>query len=414
MTGAANPRESDDFRQALDSCVSCGSCQSVCPVYKVSRQEELVARGKLMLLKGYEKGFLKADSQLLEIISRCLLCGRCTDNCTNKVRAMEALREARARLARETGLPFVKRLMIEQVIPKSERLDKLVRLGYLGHPLFKGLLSAQSGLNLSLPGTEGLEKLPRAAGHSYLSLAPRVVQGPKGAPKVAFFVGCMANYLRPELAEKAVALLSRRFTVFIPPDQGCCGLPAVSAGLTLSARELVAGNLEALNRGEPDLIITTCGSCAFALAREIPRLAPETDRKSASLLSAKVREISQVLAEEPGLVQGLARPKGPVAVHDPCHLKLGLSVSEEPREMLKAAGAELVPMQGQDECCGGGGLLPANEPDLAGRIFAPRKEAFAKSGASVLATSCSGCFAQWRRGLDQGTPVVHPLELLTL
>jgi glycolate oxidase iron-sulfur subunit len=224
----------------------------------------------------------------------------------------------------------------------------------------------------------------------------------------------MANYLRPELAEKAVSLLSRRFTVLIPPEQGCCGLPAVSAGLNSSAENLAAKNLSAFSLGEPDLIITTCGSCAFALAMEMPRLVLEPDREKAFLLAAKVREISQVLAEEPGLVQGLARPGEPVAVHDPCHLKLGLSVSEEPRQMLKTAGAELVPMQGQDECCGGGGLLPANEPDLANRIFNPRKEAFAQSGALVLATSCSGCFAQWRRGLLPENPVVHPLELLNI
>jgi glycolate oxidase iron-sulfur subunit len=65
-----------------------------------------------------------------------------------------------------------------------------------------------------------------------------------------------------------------------------------------------------------------------------------------------------------------------------------------------------------DACCGGGGLLPLNQRNLSEKIFQPRAEDLEKSGALALATSCSGCFTQWRRFTQEGIKVVHPVELL--
>lgn len=397
--------------EAANTCAQCGACMSVCPVYRVGRREDMVARGKLRLLKGLDEGLLKADRQLQKTLGRCLLCGRCSANCPNFTPAREGVQAGRAALASQTGVTFSKRLVLAEALPQPSRLDKAAKAGYWA----QRALPFDSGLLHRLTGLQGLERLPRLAKRPFLEDAPAEVAGPKGAPRAAFFVGCVANYMRPELARQAVALLAKRFNVVIPPEQGCCGLPAIAAGLSQSARRLAKRHLAVLRAARVDLIVTACGSCAHTLAHEMPVLLGQAE--SASRLAGRVREISQVLAEDEALLRGLtAAPglSGPVAVHDPCHLKIGMGVSEEPRKILQKAGVELAAMSGADQCCGGGGLFAVNEPQLSDAIFEPRAQGFEASGARILATSCSGCAIQWRRGLAPNIPVIHPIELLNV
>jgi glycolate oxidase iron-sulfur subunit len=406
--GQARPPEQIAL-EAADACAQCGACMAVCPVYRIGRKENMVARGKLRLLKGLAEGLIPADRQLLKILGRCLLCGRCSFNCPNFTPAKEGLQAGRSVLAAGAGVPFSKKLMLSHALPQPRRMNTAAKAGYWA----QAAIPSDSGLLHRLTGLQGLERLPRLARQAFLEKAPSEIAGPKGAPRVAFFAGCVANYMRPELAERAVALLAKRFNVVIPPGQGCCGLPAIAAGLSDSARQLAKRHLALLGAAKADLIVTACGSCAHTLSHELPQLLGQAG--SAMRLGSKVREISQVLAEEEQLLKSLqpgAGLSGPVAVHDPCHLKIGMGVSEEPRKVLQKAGVELAAMNGADQCCGGGGLFAVNEPELSDAIFQPRAQGFAASGAEILATSCSGCAIQWRRGLAPNIPVIHPIELL--
>jgi glycolate oxidase iron-sulfur subunit len=300
---------------------------------------------------------------------------------------------------------------VEGVLAHPRRLERLARTGALLQTAalaLAQLVPAESGLRLRLPGLEALAGLPALSPRSFLSQAPAEVAGPAGSPRLGLFLGCVTNYMRPELAAKAVRLLSRRATVVIPP-QGCCGLPALGAGLAETAGGLARAFVEGFAQAKVDKVVTLCGSCAWSLAREAPAL---VDSAPARRLAQDVLDISQVLAEWPGLEADPALTSLAVAVHDPCHLRGGLGVHEETRAMLKAAGVEMAPLAKPDSCCGGGGLFCLDEPGLSRAIFARRAADFQASGATALATSCSGCFMQWQRGLGPGVRVVHPLELL--
>ena len=45
--------------QQVARCSRCGICQSVCPLYEITRNESDVARGKLMLLDGLMRSFFE-------------------------------------------------------------------------------------------------------------------------------------------------------------------------------------------------------------------------------------------------------------------------------------------------------------------------------------------------------------------
>jgi glycolate oxidase iron-sulfur subunit len=403
VTGPHDPKQ--QARRQAEACIRCGACMTVCPVYRAGRREELSTRGKLAIIRAMEKGDLRADRELVRSLGSCLLCGRCTSSCPSSVQGAEGIQAARAALATEVGAPLFKRLVLQFILPEPGRMDLAVQAGRVA---LKGV-PASSGLNLRLSRLEKLHKIPQPSNQPFLGGAPLEVPGPKGAESVGLFVGCVGNYLRPALMEKAVRLLSERFTVLIPQDQGCCGLPAVGAGLDGAAEKLARRNLSLFASLGADHIVTTCSSCLHAMVHDWPRLHEATWVKR--LVSTAV-EISQVLAGEPEQLKDRALSKELVAVHDPCHLSSGMGITSEPRRMLQVAGVNLVEMEGPDQCCGGGGLFSLNEPELSREIFAPREEAFLKSGARVLATSCSGCWLQWLQGLREGVNVVHPVELI--
>ncbi len=373
----------DEIIQAVEACSSCGACQAVCPVYRATRREETSARAKLRVAGALAKDQLQADAAVKQLLSACLLCGRCTQACPNQVDARKAQEQARVLAGRS-----IQRKIVDAAFSKPERLDALMKA-------LRMALPGESGLLLRLAELEGLNQLPKPAKRPFLHQTPEIIQGPANAPRVAFFVGCLANYLRPELAQKAVDMLARRYTVVVPPDQGCCGLMARSAGAQDTVATLNRRNQDALLRTEADMVVTACSSCAYALQ---------------DLSLPPVREICQVLSEEPGGLASAVREA--VLLHTPCHQAIGLGGAENPRQMLKAAGVTMVDAPGADQCCGGGGLFAPANVEFSREIFGPRLREMVQSGADMLATTCSGCFIQWRRGLPPGKKVCHPIELL--
>jgi fumarate reductase (CoM/CoB) subunit B len=103
---------------------------------------------------------------------------------------------------------------------------------------------------------------------------------------------------------------------------------------------------------------------------------------------------------------------GPVTYHDPCLLARDARLVEEPRTLLRTAGAELVEPEhaGPDVACAGGGLaLPLVDPDAAEATADRRRSHLAATGAPTVVTACSG--ARARLAAD-GTTVTDLFSLL--
>lgn len=104
-----------EIKETLDSCVKCGMCKSLCPVFKVMREEYYSPRGRAILL---------SDEILDKIIFKCNLCKACEKKCPLKIKVWEATQKARELMVlkgkelsenkemikniRETGNPFGK------------------------------------------------------------------------------------------------------------------------------------------------------------------------------------------------------------------------------------------------------------------------------------------------------------------
>ncbi|MCX5907536.1 MAG: (Fe-S)-binding protein, partial [Deltaproteobacteria bacterium] len=167
-----------------------------------------------------------------------------------------------------------------------------------------------------------------------------------------------------------------------------------------------------------DQIIAPCASCASMLKLDYPLLFEEGNpfRERVLAFSAKVSDASKFLA---GVIpKGSGEDRGKkvrVTYHDPCHLRRKLGIFKEPRDLLQSIpGVEYVEMQEANRCCGQGGSFNIANYDLSLNILDHKMKAIEDTGASIVATACSGCLLQLMDGVHQKglkVDVRHLLEM---
>ena len=110
----------------------------------------------------------------------------------------------------------------------------------------------------------------------------------------------------------------------------------------------------------------------------------------------------------------------PVTYHDPCNFGRSCGIVEEPRIIMNAAVEdfrEMYPNKGENWCCGGGGGLSAMDTikDFRMEVSGKKKvEQVLATGAKYVASPCSNCKRQFlqlmeHHKLDIGTGGLHDL-----
>lgn len=339
--------------ELLDRCISCGFCLPACPTYAVSRDEGSSPRGRITLMRALEYGRLDADDpRLREESSFCLGCRACEPVCPAGVQYGELLESWRDHQWRGRHRPVLARLLMLAV--------------------------------------------SRTAFVRTMGLVRRHARTRRGDADAYLMLGCFERALFPRVSRAARRLVPG---LAAPADQGCCGALHAHNGDSARGRELARHLGEQL----PGTIVTTAGGCVAHLAGV---LGPE-----------RVRELSQHLALIGTVPTGEIRVDGRrarVALQDSCHLRNGLGVYREPRELI-AAVADFVPVPGDDSCCGSAGSYSLLRPRDSRRILEPKLDAFEAAGVDYVVAVNPGCLRQLHTGLRRrGSRVqaVHLAELL--
>jgi glycolate oxidase iron-sulfur subunit len=412
----AKLKQLEDYREEIEQCVKCGACRAHCPVFGAEKREGRVARGKIALSQAVLDGEVALEDKVLEDLSQCLLCGSCCSQCPNKVPTEEIVAAARLRIAREKGLSSFGKLLTG-VLKRPKLMNLLARTGGFFSSLIFKRLPENSGLRLRFPAPF-LEKgrtIPPIVSKPFRDRHPEVIKGEPEQPTIAFFTGCGINFMYPDIGEAFLKVLKfMGVTVIIPKDQGCCGLPAVSAGAGDAIEQLADQNLLALTRYKVDYIVTACASCNAGLGKIYADFGDEF-----KTIADKTEDIFVFLARH-GLPEKLATlPKAekPIRVtyHDPCHLRTR-GITEEPRQILKALPqVEYVEMAAAGTCCGLGGTYSVYHYEHSKKIGAKKAANIEASGAEIVATDCPGCIMQLQDSVNHAgghQQSMHILELL--
>ena len=411
-----------ELKEIAEKCIRCGLCQNVCPVFAEIGKEAAVARGKVTLIRNLMSEEIGYSPKLSTYLLQCLGCGTCAESCPNGVRADELILAARALMVEKKGLSLPKWLILRGILRSSFLLPKLLKTGSLLQGLLLRRIPKESGLHLrfSLPYLDKRRLIPSITTPFFLARFPEEMEGGEENRKVGLFSGCSINYLFPSIGEATVRLLTRNhFSVSIPKEQTCCGLPAYGSGDLDTARSLARKNMEAFHHLGLEQIIVPCASCFYFLKEGYPKLFPGDE--TVQSFCQKVVEPSTYFL---GFTRSLSQDadfsdrdkKNRVTYHDPCHLRRGMKIFQEPRQLLRSLpGIEFVELKHPDRCCGMGGSFNLIYYDLSRKILEHKLEDIEAAHVDYITTSCMGCMIQLQDGMDQKkmkTRVIHLIEMI--
>ena len=411
-----------ELEQDLLICVRCGTCHAVCPLYNITKDEGDVARGKLSLLDGLIKNLFSKPDQVNKIINKCLLCGSCAASCPSNVNVIQIFIKARIILTQFSKLPLFKKIIFRFFISNPKRFD----LGMIILEKFQFLIFANnankqqtSSYRMFSPTIESRRIKVIAKIPFHKTEYSQNYNLNKSKFKVAFFPGCAFDKIYPKIAIDTIQILKHYgIEIYIPKNQGCCGIPALASGDKESFTKLVSHNIDLFSINGFDYLVTPCATCLTTIKDLWPSIYKPEGRKEEEFLnnlSSKSLDISQFLinilkVSDIGINNDLAS----VTYHDPCHHKKILNIETEPRKLIKASGNKLVEMEKADSCCGMGGTFNFFHYDESIKIGKLKVENIKKTNCSIVATSCPACMIQLSDILAKqhsGVDVKHPIEI---
>jgi Fe-S oxidoreductase len=160
-------------------------------------------------------------------------------------------------------------------------------------------------------------------------------------------------------------------------------------------QELATANIESLKAAAPKTILTSCPHCLKTIGDDYRRFGYDVEVVHSAVFVDRLLAATPARLEASGSTRR-ARLEPSVTFHDPCYLGRYAGAVDEPRGLLKRAGADIrEPERTRDNpfCCGaGGGLLFADKEEEPGsRISDVRFKQLQATGAATVVTACPFC-----------------------
>lgn len=412
----------DPVFKEIGQCLRCASCLNICPVYQLLSGQvygHIYTGGIGALLTA----FLNSPQEAEKIEGLCLSCGCCRQVCPAKIDIPGLTLKMRARIRGQIPGPFMHSLLVGKMMPHKRALHLALKSaspgsriaasrGGDGHSYIKSL---PFGLRRMVAGRylPALAKVPFR--DMFKEIHQDICQPRQG--RVAFFAGCLVDYVYPEIGEAVVRVLNKEGYEILFPDQTCCGAPALYTGFVEAARRMARQNLKFLAYDRVDYIVTPCPTCTKAfrnfwkeLLEDDPAAVTHVENAAAKTLDF-INVLCKLKNEKPPLKEAKhpAERKIRITYHHACHLETRAGL------LSLLPGFEWVDLEEADRCCGFAGAYSFKYPEISAELLRRKIERIEASGAGIAAVDCPGCLLHLRGGLAaKSSPlrVYHSAELL--
>jgi glycolate oxidase iron-sulfur subunit len=358
-----------------------------------------------------------------EHIGLCLACRGCESACPSGVPYGRMVEDARcqieAQAKRGRVATWIRDFVFRRLLVSRRALTAAGAALYLSEKLgLKGFMRLLGYCHLGGSLGEMAQLAPSAEPPFFFSQIGKTfpAEGER-RHRVAFLAGCIANVSFARLNEATVRVLQKNgCEVMIPGGQGCCGALHLHSGLRADARQLARRNIDALENGGYNAIVTNAAGCGSTL-KEYGELLADDPHYSAKAhaFAAQMRDVTEFLAGIE-LNREMTPVKAVVTYQDSCHLAHGQRVRTAPRQLLKAIpGVEFREMRGADICCGSAGIYNVVENEMSMQVLTSKMKQVNATGAGIVATANPGCMLQLEAGVrmhGKGQKVMHVVELL--
>jgi len=262
---AALPVQADGGLLALaDQCVMCGLCLPHCPTYRISLDEAESPRGRIALARWIAGGQLEADPAAVRHLDQCLSCLSCQKVCPSDVRYGEIITRTRAMLARRP------RSLLGQLLTDPARLVSLARMGAWAKTdrwlpkLARWLPSPLRTLAERVPSVPAMPMR-------------HAVGAPDRGRVTLFRGCVASVYDRDTHAAARLLLEALGYEVVVPEGTPCCGALARHAGDVESADREVASTCAAIAETDGAAVLVSASGCFDDLRGHVSRGPPVVD-----------------------------------------------------------------------------------------------------------------------------------------
>ena len=210
--------------------------------------------------------------------------------------------------------------------------------------------------------------------------------------RVALFVTCLVDTLRPQAGFATVQLLEQAgCQVNIPEQQTCCGQPAYNNGDQQNAHILARQAIELLR--EFEYVVVPSGSCAGMMIKHYPALFKDDEEwfTASQQLSQKTYELTQFLVDVLNFKPSASCPFN-LTYHDACSSRRELGVIHQPRQLLGSLeNISIKDLQDNEICCGFGGTFCVKYPEISTAMVTDKANSIINSQAQIVTATDMGC-----------------------
>jgi Fe-S oxidoreductase/nitrate reductase gamma subunit len=356
-------------RMDLDTCVSCGRCDEVCPAYMADKEyftpRQLIARMKKSLdeFDGPGKGNNIEEIQDIvgkafdeEFIWHCRTCGACMEVCPALIDHVDTLMELRR-----------------------------------NEVLIQGRMPEEAGRALRLFETSGNPFGPQSDRVDWIKEMNVRVVGPGEKVDVLYWIGCVVTFdpQKHKIAADICRLMEKCNIDFgvLGGDERCCGDPARILGQEMLFQQAAKEQVELLKQREFNILLTGCPHCYNVLKHEYRQFGGDFN----------VMHHSEYIAGllNRGKLKTQYGAEHTYAYHDPCYLGRYQKIYEPARDIIKTIPrARTIEMKNYREkslCCGAGGGHYFMDLKRGERINNIRVKQAHAAGADTIVTACGFC-----------------------
>ena len=257
------------------ACVQCGYCRPVCSLYAGRGWESATPRGKFYFLREYAHGNIDFDQAEVDTFLMCTTCKRCNPECQVHIPIQEDFDQMRGFLVMEKEFATYPAFYMMKAAVRAE------------HNIWAELREHRA------------DWVPEDVTY-------------KDAGPLAYWAGCTASYIIPDIAQNAFRIFKEGGLEFayMGTDENCCGAPMFMSGRWDAFEEIVRYNVDQFQKRGIKTLMVSCPGC-WVFLNHYHR---EWAKKLGLEYDLEVRHVSEVIADlierEPAAVQAATRPEG--------------------------------------------------------------------------------------------------------